>query len=189
MMGRALAACACLALAMTSPATAQEPAPPADAPAAARPLPPGGAAPPQRHPTVEELNQTTWDWNLELMFGPVFVPGRADNPGTFAARMRGGLLLVRGPYFWQIGATAEVSTWRGHPPSFGAQIELLHFTSGFWAAVGGFVDTDVRGGMSIGGGWTLLGFETQFRTEIDAPVEWAALIKVRVPLRMFFDLF
>jgi hypothetical protein len=122
--------------------------------------------------------------------GPVLEPGHDAPPWTFATRMRGGLMIMRGSYFWQLGATAELSTFEWDKRScFGAQVELLHFTSGFWWQVGGFADIEAYGGMTAAMGWTLLGLETQFRTRLDEPVSWSVLLKLRVPLRMFFPMF
>ncbi len=134
-------------------------------------------------PTGRLWIQDTWNLEVETLVGPSF---ERDWPFPFAftARLRVGALLIREPMFWNVGAYADYSTWDAG--AFGVMGEVMHFTSGTWAQLSAFIDTDARMGFGVAGGWSLFGAEVQMRNDPhrDLPV-WSVHAKVRIPIRMF----
>jgi hypothetical protein len=119
---------------------------------------------------------TTWDLNLEGGFGR-----RVDSDGDWGAvfRARAGVLLVREPRFYALGATFTAQ--RGFAPAFGIQAESTSSESGLWFQLEGLLDLDGHPGGTFGAGMSLFGVEFQAR-DSQAGVQGIVLAKVRVPI-------
>jgi len=77
---------------------------------------------------------TSWDGNIEGGIGRVLSPG--ETVGLL--RARAGVLVIRDPAFYALGATYELSHLSA--ATLGIQGEFLHLESGFWAQIGPLLD-------------------------------------------------
>ena len=135
-------------------------------------------------PMTPMVSLETWDLHLDLMAGPVL--SSSEPPWAFVGRLRTGVLMVRGVTYWQIGATLALSTWQA--PSLGVQAEVMHGPSGGWAQLEGFADIEGQPGAALGAGWSVFGLEGQVRGAHPQEMTWTLLLKIHLPLRLFFPL-
>src|SRR2546426_330490 len=98
-------------------------APPAPTPAPALAVPPARKKHRVYGSSPEDIGEraTTWDLNVEGAYGRAF--GNVDRMTGFG-RIRGGILRVREPWFFALGATYEISDLT--PATFGLQGEAMH---------------------------------------------------------------
>jgi hypothetical protein len=120
---------------------------------------------------------TTWDLNLEGALGWYFQSGPQF---TGFLRARPGVLFIRDPLYFTVGATYDWSPIS--PATFGVQAEILHFDKGLWAQLGGLVDTHARFGGDLALGLSLIGVEGQYRSYENIGSVFAAYLKVRIPI-------
>jgi hypothetical protein len=122
----------------------------------------------------------TWDANLEGGLGRVF-----SSPGetVLFGRARGGLTLVRGPFYESLGLTYEYS--RLSPATLGVQVEVAHLARGFWGQGGGMLDVKGRPGAMLSFGWALVGVEGDVRGLDSQGPAWAVFGKIRIPISIF----
>ncbi len=163
--------------------------------APAAPMPPGPAsvvpspAPPSPTPAaaVVALNpgagiherRTTWDANVEGAFGATLAtPARASGFG----RARLGVLHIRDSLYLSAGFTFEASD--RIPATFGVQGEALHLETGFWFQTGALLDVRPRPGFMASVGWSVLGFEFQYRDYETLGPTAAVYGKLRIPVRI-----
>jgi hypothetical protein len=125
--------------------------------------------------------RTTWDLNLDGALGRLLTdPGQWTGFG----RVRGGILHIRDSLYFSLGLTYEISDKTA--ATFGLQGEVMHLESGFWLQVGGLLDIQPKPGVMASVGWSILGFEFQYRNYEDTGPVAALFGKIRIPLRIIF---
>lgn len=132
--------------------------------------------------TFEYAN--TWDLNIEGGVGSTIDPGKVAGFG----RIRGGMLAIRDNLHASIGLTLEINSLA--PITFGVQAELMHLEYGVWAQVGAMLDTKPRPGFQAAVGYSIVGFEMQYRDvgpqNGSGPYQVALFGKLRIPVRHIF---
>lgn len=132
--------------------------------------------------TFEYAN--TWDLNIEGGVGSTIDPGKVAGFG----RIRGGMLAIRDNLHASIGLTLEVNSLA--PITFGVQAELMHLEYGVWAQIGAMLDTKPRPGFQAAVGYSIVGFEMQYRDvgpqNGSGPYQVALFGKLRIPVRHIF---
>jgi hypothetical protein len=121
----------------------------------------------------------SWDANIEGGVGRVFSPG--ETVGLL--RARAGVLFIRDPIFYALGATYELSHLSA--ATLGIQGDFLHLESGFWAQAGPLLDVAAphpRLGWMGSVGVSLIGVEYQGRDYNGYGYSSAIFGKVRIPL-------
>jgi hypothetical protein len=168
------------------PAESPPPAPVTPVPAAPvpAPLPPVGLAQPSAGPVHGAPSSmlkryTSWDANIDGGIGRV-VSSPPETVGLL--RVRAGVLVIRDPSFFAIGATYELSHLSA--ATLGIQGEYLHLESGFWAQVGPLVDVADKAklGFMAAIGVSLIGIEYQGRDYNAYGYASVLFAKVRIPL-------
>jgi hypothetical protein len=120
---------------------------------------------------------TTWDLNLEGGYGKELADG---GRWTGWGRVRAGLLVVREPRFFALGATLDIANRQRL--AIGFQGEVIDTEMGLWLQVGPAMDTKGRLGGSIAAGLSLFGVEAQ-RRHVDGLGDATILLgKLRIPL-------
>ena len=121
----------------------------------------------------------TWDLNIEGAYGRAF--GDLQKPAGFG-RIRGGVLRIREPFFYALGATYEISPFT--PATFGIQGEAMHLSTGVWLQAGAMIDIQPKPGVMASFGWSLFGAEIQYRSydkyNLNGTV--AVYAKLRIPI-------
>jgi hypothetical protein len=124
---------------------------------------------------------TSWDANIEGGIGRVL-----NGPGetTGLLRARAGILVIRDPNFFAVGATYELSHLSA--ATLGVQGEYLNLESGFWGQIGPLVDVAEGGklGFMASIGVSLIGVEYQGRDYNAYGFSSVIFAKVRIPLGM-----
>jgi hypothetical protein len=127
---------------------------------------------------IEPLGKrlTTWDLNLEGGFGRRF-----DDDGQWGGifRARAGVLFVREPRFYALGATFVAQSH--FAPAFGIQAESTSVESGLWFQLEGLLDLDGHVGGTFAAGLSIFGVEVQARDSA-LGLQGVALAKVRFPV-------
>jgi hypothetical protein len=153
---------------------------PSSPPAAAEPSKPRGKV-----GTVEDFMErdTTWDLNLEGGLGGAFTEAGTKLSGMF--RARAGVMFVRAPHFFTVGASYQWSN-RSYA-TIDIQAEYMHLTSGLWLQVGPLLDLEhTRPGVMVSGGISIIGVELQQRSFADLGVSTVVMGKIRAPLGFLF---
>jgi hypothetical protein len=171
-----------------APVAPAEPPAPAPAPVAPAPVAPAPAAAPpgatMAAPAVGNQmlkRYTSWDANIEGGVGRVLTgPGET----TGLVRARAGVLVIRDPSFFAVGATYELSHLSA--ATLGVQAEYLNLESGFWGQIGPLVDVaaerNVRLGFMASAGISVFGVEYQGRDYNSYGFSSAIFAKLRIPL-------
>jgi hypothetical protein len=133
----------------------------------------------RRAERLEDLyeKENTFDANIDGGGGAAF---GSSAEGMGFIRGRAGLMIVRAPWFYMVGPTAEWSNIAG--VAFGGQGEVMHLTSGFWTELGGQVDLHGKPGGNLSVGWSMVGVEGQVRGTQDLGTAVTVLAKLRIPL-------
>lgn len=124
---------------------------------------------------------TTWDLDLNVGYGRRFAP---DPGGSWAARARAGVLFIREPRFYALGVTAHAAS--DLPAAFGVEAEYLSTEAGVWVAPGVQLDVAGHPGASLAAGFSVLGVSAQLRRTRDGDTSTAALLTVRLPVRLLW---
>ena len=99
--------------------------------------------------------------------------------------------MIRDSIHAMLGVTAEISNIT--PLTLGVQAELLHLEWGVWLQAGALLDTKPRPGFMVATGYSILGFEVQYRDfgpqNGAGPYQWALFAKLRVPVRHIVRVF
>jgi hypothetical protein len=135
--------------------------------------------------TVEDFMErdTTWDLNLEGGLGGAFTEAGTKLSGMF--RARAGVMFVRAPHFFPVGASYQWSN-RSYA-TIDIQAEYMHLSSGLWLQVGPLLDLEhPRPGFMVSGGISIIGVELQQRAFADLGVSTVVMGKIRAPLGFLF---
>ena len=166
-----------------APAAPTPPAPAAPAPTAPAPAAPAPFVMPAGPPVVPNAamlkRYTSWDANIEGGVGRVL-----NGPGetTGLLRVRAGVLVIRDPSFFALGATYELSHLSA--ATLGIQGEYLNLESGVWGQIGPLVDVadNAKLGFMAAIGLSVVGVEYQGRDYNSLGYSSVIFAKVRIPL-------
>ena len=175
-------------VAPVAPVAPAEPSPAPPPPPSPPPIAPAPVAAPPAAPTPAPAvgNQmlkryTSWDANIEGGVGRVLTgPGET----TGLVRARAGVLFIRDPSFFAVGATYELSHLSA--ATVGIQAEYLNLESGFWGQIGPLLDVaaerNPRLGFMASAGISVFGVEYQGRDYNAYGFSSAIFAKLRIPL-------
>jgi hypothetical protein len=125
------------------------------------------------------LRHLTWDLDLNGGVGREFSDGNAYF-GT--ARARTGVLWIREPRYYSLGATASVSSRL--PLAFGVEAEYLNTASGFWIEPHAFLDVEGHPGGALTLGFGIFGLSGQVRQVEGGDSSTALCLLLRLPVRL-----
>lgn len=126
----------------------------------------------------------SWDFQFEQGVIVKFADGDGPLSRRFFGRVRAGFLFAREPWIVALGAIMEGS---GVPSlAFGLQLEVTHLWRGLWGQVSVSMDGDAHTFTALSAGFSLLGFEWQKRLSAGGTLSSAYLLKVRIPVGIFF---
>ena len=133
------------------------------------------AGPPIKVDGMNVYREGSWlDLDVELGYG------RVERDNLFVFKTRVGHLYVREPYFLSVGPAIYLFT--GKNARYGVQSEFyiggcdLSFAVGLYSNI----KNDIIA--SVGAGWALLSFETQFRNKERSGNEKLYLFKFKLPV-------
>ena len=143
----------------------------------------------KRKPGVRYVKQplrigASWDFQFEQGVIVKFADGDGPLSRRFFGRVRAGFLFAHEPWIVALGAIMEGS---GVPSlAFGLQLEVTHLWRGLWGQVSVSMDGDAHTFTALSAGFSLLGFEWQKRFSAGGTLSSAFLLKVRIPVGIFF---
>ena len=176
-------------LATTPPPVIDAGAAPVATTDASAPASDGDAGPSKFRGSIDEYYKYT-GIDLDVSGGGGYFWGQNGfGAGVGFGRVRAGIMAVRWPFMYAVGATYEINNLS--PAAWGVQAEILHIGAGIWAQLGGSVDYKGEFGGMASVGWSMLGIEAQVRGYKDVlpfaqpndPGYGFALVgKVRIPV-------
>jgi hypothetical protein len=134
-----------------------------------------GAPPPRSFGLPRRMG---WSWDLEVDLGLCLIDREVD--ATLGmARLQVGALRADEPYYYSLGATAELGGAADR--AVGGQVTVTHLYTGTWAHIGAsWIPRDRAALASLAAGWSLFGVEWQRRLDDDQGD--ALLLHLRLPL-------
>jgi hypothetical protein len=118
-----------------------------------------------------------WDVELEGALGSTL--GERHHGARFA-RARAGYLAARDESIYALTLSYEYANLTPH--TFGVQAEYTNDNTGFWAQIGGLLDTHAHPGAMLAMGLTVVGAEVQYRRFDDSAAAFAVFAKLRIPI-------